>query len=75
MVAGQPATRCADGGGELTKALIGGFAAILRKIARGQDQVDLRLFLQHLFDHSLQAVAGIHAQQLTVRFGEQMTVG
>src|SRR5690606_41849063 len=35
----------------------------------------LRLLLQYLLDHSLQAVTGVHAQQLAVRFGEQMAVG
>jgi len=60
---------------QLAKALVGRQGAILGQITAGQDQVDLRLLVEHPFNHSLQAVVGIHAQQFAVCSGKQMTVG
>ncbi|MCY1381455.1 hypothetical protein D9M69_693650 [compost metagenome] len=62
MVAGKPAGRRRQRRGHLSKALVGRQATVLRQIAAGEHQVDLRLLLQHPLDHLLQTVLGIQAQ-------------
>ncbi|MNE22812.1 hypothetical protein D3C80_1160380 [compost metagenome] len=74
MITGEPARRGPEACRQITKIFVGGFAAILRQIASSQQQVDSRLLFTHAFDHPLQAVAGIHAQQRALPVGEQMAV-
>jgi len=75
VVPRTPARWCFDALGKPAEPLVGRYRAILRQVAGGKDQVDARLLVDGQLDHLLQAVTGIHAQQLAVRFGKQMAVG
>lgn len=75
MVAGKPAGGRGDVRHQLAERFVGFGRTVLGKVAGSQHQIDARLFLQHLVDHPAQAVAGFHAQQLAVCFGEQVAVG
>lgn len=70
VIAGEPARRRVELRAEVAKTLVGGQAAVLREVAAGEDQVDLRLFRLHPLDDLGQAVAGIHAEQLAVFLGK-----
>ena len=75
MVAGTPARWRLDAPGQLAEALVGRHRTVLGQITGSQDQVDARLLFDGQLDHPLQTVAGIHAQQLAVRFGKQVAIG
>jgi len=75
MIAGAPARGGLDTLRQLTETLIGRHRAVLREVTGGQDQVDARLLGNGQLDDARQAIAGVQAQQLAVRFGKQMAVG
>ena len=74
VIAGQPAHRRGNSRCSLGKRQVGSQRAVLRQVAGGDQQIDVRLFRLHLADHLSQALPGIQAEHGTLCFGYKVAV-